>query len=195
MTANSWALVVSLATLAVLLAAALAAIVQLRNIRATNESATFSAAFALWYSPAVQEGVRFIQHELASKMEQPEFRRELESAGAVDHTRHPELNVIDYFDNIAIYVVLGDVREEMILVPAAQLIENVWATLSPTIAIMRRRRGEQLYSSFEYLAWRAQLWNRRYPNGYVPNGFVRLPNPDVWAEADKGQATRDVPPH
>src|SRR5689334_3598294 len=106
MTTDSWALVISFATVAVLLAAALAAIVQLRHIRASNESATFSAAFALWYSPAVQEGIRFIQHELTAKMEQPEFRRELETAGAVDHTRHPELNVIDYFDNIAIYVVL-----------------------------------------------------------------------------------------
>jgi hypothetical protein len=174
-------LVIALATLGVLSAAAIAALVQLRHIRESNESNTFSTAFSLWYSPAVQRGLRFIQHDLSAKMEDPAFRRELDTEGAVDHENHPELNVIDYFDNIGIYVVLGNVREAMILHPAAQLITTLWETLSPTIAIMRRKRGKQLYVSFEYLAWRALLWNQHYPDGYTPAGFARLANPDVWA--------------
>jgi len=177
-------LMISAATLAVLLAAAVAAIVQLRHIRASNESATFSSVFRLWYSPDVQRGLGFVQHDLEAKMKDPAFRAELDTAGAVDHERHPELNVIDYFDNISLYVVLGNVREAMILLPAAQLVEQLWETLSPTIAIMRRRRGRQLYASFEYVVARARVWNARYPDGYTPKGFARLPNPDVWQDAD-----------
>jgi hypothetical protein len=177
-------LVISTATLVVLLAAALAAVVQLRHIRASNESATFSNAFLLWYSPDVQRGLRFIQHELEANMKDPTFRAGLDTAGAVDHEQHPELYVIDYFDNVAIYVVLGNVREAMILLPAAQLIDHLWQTLSPTIAIMRRRRGKQLYCSFEYIAARARLWNQRYPDGYLPLDFERVPLVDVWREAD-----------
>lgn len=181
-------LIIGLATLCVLSAAAIAALIQLRHIRTSNESQTFSSAFALWFSADVQRGVRFIQHELAVKMEDPAFRRELDNAGAVDHEHHPELNVIDYFDNVGNYIVLGNVREALILHPAAQLISNLWETLSPTIAIMRRKRGKQLYASFEYLAWRSQLWNQRYPDGYTPPGFARLPNPDVWRQADETAA-------
>ncbi|MBV8459568.1 MAG: hypothetical protein JOZ50_02825 [Candidatus Eremiobacteraeota bacterium] len=177
-------LAISVLTLVVLLAAAVAAVVQLRHIRASSESATFSTAFALWYSPEVQRGIRFIQHEFATKMEDPLFRQELDTASAVDHEDHPELNVLDFFDNVGNYVVFGNVREALILHPAGQLIVNVWESLSPAIAIMRRKRGRQLYISFEYLAARARTWMERYPDGYAPKGFVRLPNPDVWQQAD-----------
>jgi hypothetical protein len=60
--------------------------------------------------------------------------------------------------------------------------------ISPTVAIMRRKRGQQLYVSFEYLAHRARLWSQRYPNGYTPKGFERLPNPDIWRNADEARA-------
>ena len=186
-------LIIAFATLCVLSAAAIAALVQLRHIRASNESNTFSTAFALWYSPGVQHGLRFIQHDLSTKMGDPAFRRELDTQGAVDHEHHPELNVLDFFDNVGIYIVLGNVREALILHPAAQLITTLWHTLSPTIAIMRRKRGKQLYASFEYLAWRSQLWNERYPDGYLPAGFARLANPDVWQQADAATAATNPP--
>jgi hypothetical protein len=175
----------SLATFLVLTAAAIAALVQLRHIRANNECSAFSAAFELWYSPQVQASLGFIQNELPAKMEDPAFRRELDTAGPVDRARHPELHWIDFMDNIGVYVMLGNLRENMILHAASQLIVTLWHTLSPTVAIMRRKRGPQLYISFEYLARRAQLWNERYPDGYVPRGFERLPNPDIWLSADQ----------
>jgi hypothetical protein len=186
-------LFIALATLLVLSAAAIAALVQLRHIRSSNESNTFSTALELWFTPSVQRGLGFIQHDLAAKMDDPAFRGELDAQGGVDHERHPELNVLDYFDNLGIYVVLGTVREGLILQAAAQLIATLWETLSPTIAIMRRKRGKQLYASFEYLAWRARLWNKRYPDGYTPSGFTRLPNPDVWRTADETAATTTAP--
>jgi hypothetical protein len=152
----------------------------LRHIRASNELTAFSEAMELWYSPEVQGGFRFIQHDLADRMKDPAFRDELDTAGVVDHTIHPELNPIDYFDNIGVMVSLGLLREEIILHPAAQLVQNLWETLSPTIAIMRRKRGRQLYVSFEYLAARARQWQERYPDGFQAKGWERLPNPDVW---------------
>jgi len=182
---EQWNIVISIATLVVLLTAAVATLVQLRHIRASNDLSTFSEAFELWYSSPVQGGLAFIQRELATKIKDPEFRRELDTAGPVDHSRHPELNVLDFFDNIAIYLVMGNMREDMIMQAAGQLARSLWSTLSPTIAIMRRQRGPQMYAPFEYLVWRAQLWHERYPNGYVPKGFERLPNLDTWLSADK----------
>lgn len=189
MPVEHWNVVISAGTLIVLLTAAIAALVQLRHIRASNDLSTFSEAFELWYSPAVQEGLTFIQHELATKMEDPAFRRELDTAGPVDHSRHPELNVLDFFDNIAIYLVMGNMREDMIMQAGGQLVCSLWSTLSPTIAIMRRQRGSQMYASFEYLVHRAQLWHERYPGGYAPKDFKRLPNPDAWRTADQTRPT------
>jgi len=170
-----------LLTAAIVGATAIAALIQLRHIRASNELTAFSEAMELWYSPSVQEGFRFIQHELDEKMKDPLFRNELDTAGVVDHTRHPELGPVDFFDNIGVMVSLGLLREEVILHPASQLLENLWERLSPTIAIMRRKRGRQLYVSFEYLAARARVWQNRYPEGFRAKGWERLANPDTWS--------------
>ena len=191
MSLEQLSVVTSILTLAVLFAAAIAALVQLGHIRASNELNTFSEAFELWYSAPVQGGLTFINRELATKMLDPAFRSELDTAGPVDRARHPELHVIDFIDNFAIYIVVGKMREDMIMHAAAQLIEYFWRELSPTIAIMRRQRGQQLYISFEYLAHRARLWNARYPNGYTPKGFARLPNPDVWKDDKRAGAPMD----
>ena len=185
MTPEQWNVLISLGTLVVLLTAAIAALVQLRHIRASNELSTFSEIFELWYSDGVQRGLAFIHRDLSSKMEDPVFRSDLDTSGPVDHGRHPELNVLDFFDNMAIYVIVGGMREDMIMQAGAQLMDSLWQSLSPTIAIMRRKRGPQMYASFEYLVQRGRIWLSRYPQGYAPPGFQRLPNPDVWRKADE----------
>lgn len=174
----------SLLTAAIIAATAIAALVQLRHIRSSNELTAFNEALELWYSPPIQAGFQFIQSDLKQKMQDSRFRHELETEGIVNHATHPDLNVCDFFDNIGVMVTLGMMREDVILHPAAQLIETLWQTMSPTIAIMRRKRGRQLYISLEYLAVRAILWQRRYPEGFRASGWARLPNPDVWLPHD-----------
>ncbi len=174
----------TLLTPAIIGATAIAALIQLRHIRASNELTAFNEAMELWYSPAVQAGFKFIQRDLKEKMEDPQFRRELDTSGVVDHSTHPDLNVCDFFDNVGAMISLGMLREDVILHPAGQLIDNLWTTLSPTIAIMRRKRGLQMYVSLEYLANRAKVWQIRYPQGFQKHAWDRLPNPDIWFEAD-----------
>jgi hypothetical protein len=181
---EQWSFVTGIGTLVVLTAAALVALGQLRHIRANNELSAFSEAFDLWYHERIQHGLRFIQCDLPQKMQDPAFRQSLDTSGPVDHSQHPELNVLDFFDNIGVYVVLGMMREDLVLLPGSQLIRSLWRTLSPTIAIMRRQRGASLYINFEYLAARAERWDATYPEGYARKGFVRLANADVWLERD-----------
>lgn len=185
MTLETFNTVVALVTAVIIGATAVAAVVQLRHIRASNELTAFSEAMELWYQPAVQDGFRFIQRELAAKMEDPVFRADLDTAGVVDHIAHPELSPVDFFDNIGVMVSLGLLREDIILHPAGQLLQDLWKTMSPSIAIMRRKRGAQLYVSFEYLASRAALWQQRYPDGFKAKGWERLPNSDVWFVHDQ----------
>lgn len=64
MTLETFNSVVALVTAVIIGATAVAALVQLRHIRASNELTAFSEAMELWYQPAVQDGFRFIQREL-----------------------------------------------------------------------------------------------------------------------------------
>jgi len=181
--------IASIITAVVVGATAIAALVQLRHIRASNELTAFTEAFELWYSESTQRGLTFLQTEYRDRMQDPRVRAELDSTTPTDHTRHPELYVLDFFDNIAVMVVLGMLRESVILLPASQLIVETWELMNPAIAIMRRRRGQQLWISFEYLVHRAKIWIKRYPHGYALPGWARLPNPDVWAASEVGATT------
>lgn len=189
MSLEAWNLLVSLCTVAVLLAAAIAALIQLGHIRSSNELSTFSEIFELWYTPSVQRGITCIHKDLERLMQDPDFRRDLDTAGPVDHERHPELNVLDFFDNVAIYLTTGNLREDMVMQAGAQLMDHLWPAMAPTIAIMRRQRGPQLYSAFEYLVQRSRQWLARYPGGCLPKNFRRLPISDVWLQADEAHPT------
>ena len=177
-------------TAIVIAATAVAALVQLRHIRASNELSAFSEAWDMWHTEPVQRGWAFIEHELSKKMEDPNFRCALDTAGVVDHIAHPEVVVCDWIDNIGVMVMLGMLREDVILLPAAQAISTAWDRLAPTIAIMRRKRGPQLYAAFEYLNNRSRVWQQRYPNGFEVIGWQRVPVADPWLEADKASAAQ-----
>jgi len=183
MTLDVLGAIASIITALVVGATAIAALVQLRHIRASNELTAFTEAFELWYSKAVQNGLAFLRRDYAERMRDASFRAELDSATPVDHEKHPEMYVLDYFDNIGVMVALGMLREAVILLPASQVIVELWEILNPAIAIMRRKRGQQLWVSFEYLVLRAKRWMERYPEGYRIPGWSRLPNPDFWASA------------
>jgi len=172
-------------TAVIIAATAIAALVQLRHIRSSNELSAFSEAWDMWHTEQVQRGFTFIERELAKKMEDASFRRELETAGVVDHRAHPEVVVCDWVDNLGVMVMLGMLREDVILLPAAQAISTAWDRLAPTTAIMRRKRGAQLYAPFEYLKDRARIWMQRYPNGFEISGWRRVPLADSWLQADQ----------
>lgn len=173
---------------------AIAALIQLRHIRASNELTAFIEQWNLWFSAPIQHGLAFIQRELPTKMQDPAFRRELDSPIPVDHAAHPELNVADFLDNVGVMVVLGLVREDLIMVPGSQFIIEVWAVLAPGIAIMRRKRGAQMYVSFEYLEARAKLWQQRYPGGYQIQGWRRIALADPWLATDAHSVTGRIFP-
>jgi Domain of unknown function (DUF4760) len=161
-------------TFAVIAATAIAAIVQLRHLRASNQMNALLALMQLWESPEMQRYFQYTFNELPKKLKDPEFLA-LFNAGALSRTDHPELLVADYWEQIGAYAKHGLFDEASWLDIASAQVLRSWQVLEPIIAARRKSDGNQAtFENFEYLAVRATLWNRRYPDGNWRPGLPRM---------------------
>ncbi len=179
---SAWA---SLGTAFVIGASAIAALIQLRHMRAGNQLEALLSLERDFRAPDVQAALRYIQAELPERMQEPRYRSELETIGYVDPDVHSELIVCNWFNEIGTLVKHRLVSEDAFMDLFARLIVYCWRLVGPAVAVMRRTRGDFQYHDFEYLALRAQTWLERHPRGIFPLASARKPLSDPWKELDK----------
>jgi hypothetical protein len=131
--------------------AAVAALVQLRHMRASNQlGAKVSCRSWITRNALAREG---------SSMP----RRTPKSRCAIGSTRWKKNRLVS---------------ERTFMDLFAKLITYYWSMLPPAIAVMRRSRGEAQHHDFEFLAMRADQWLTQHPGGAFPIGLRRTPLPD-----------------
>ena len=172
----------SLATLVVIAATAVAAMIQLRHIRHSNQLESIMALRELRSSAALDEAHRFVSNDLARAMEDPQFRDDLENDRPPDRMVHKELQVCDYFEQVGGYVKLGLISGDVFLEYGAP--ERYWNLCASALELYRRNRGPATYENFEYLVVLAQDWDKRHPDGNYPAGVRRLTLPGPERDAD-----------
>src|SRR5579864_7735935 len=100
-----------IATFLVIGTTAIAAIIQLRHLRASNQLGALLALQRDFDSPDLQEAFRFVQRELTFKMEDRAFREEIARIGFIDVRTHPEIKVCNWFNEIGALLKNGLVDE------------------------------------------------------------------------------------
>lgn len=183
----AWAQVGSLV---VIVASVLAGLIQLRHIRAGNQLQALLALDRDFRAPELQAALTYVQEALPRRLEDPQYRQELEAIGFIDPVGHPEMVACNWLNEMGTLVKRGLVSEDTFMDLFAKLIVHCWKQVSPAIAIMRRRRGSSQYHDFEYLAMRAAGWLQRNPEGVSPHAFTRTPLADYWLEADRQSAEK-----
>jgi hypothetical protein len=171
-------------TFLVIGATAIAAIVQLRHMRAANQLDAVLSLERDFRGPELQEAFRYVQRELPFKLRNPEYRAELEAIGFLDERTHLEVKACNWFNEMGTLVKNQLVTENAFMDLFSRLVINYWERLEPAIAVMRRRRGDVMYHDFEYLAIRARTWLQLHPHGTFPSGMQRTPLRDPWAGED-----------
>jgi hypothetical protein len=176
-------------TFVVILGSVIAALIQLRHIRAGNQLEALLSLQREFRAPELQAALTYVQEQLPQRLEDPAYRQELERIGYVDPAAHPEMVACNWLNVMGTLVARGYVSEDAFMDLFARLIVYCWGQVAPAIAIMRRTRGEGQYHDFEYLAARGAAWLKRHPHGTLPHSFSRRPLPDGWLEIDRGQAS------
>jgi hypothetical protein len=167
-------LVLSMATLLVVAAAAVAAIVQLRHLRTSNQLSGLLEIMNQWNQPALHAAFAEFARTMSTKMNDPEYIELLETPGSADRGTHPEFLVFDLWEQIGTYGKHGLIDEDILLDIVSSQALNAWKLAEPAVTRMRRHGGPAAWENFEYLAVRSELWNQRHPDGAYPPRLPRM---------------------
>jgi hypothetical protein len=162
-------------TMLVIAGSAVAAVLQLRHMRAGNAITGFLGFMDKWASPEARAQANYVFSDaMQQKLSDPVYHRELLS-GYFDRLRHPEFQYLDLWESIGMFVKLGYFAEDAVMESGGSVAIRAWDVLMPVVAICRQARGPALYDNFEYLVARAQIWEARYPRGFYPRKTPHLP--------------------
>ena len=172
MSVEALSLYVSIATLVVIAATAVAAIGQLRHLRAAYQIDALFHILEEWNDPTLRKAYTRLD-ELQTALQDPDYVRMIR-AGSVDRGSYPELLVLDFWEQIGTYTKRGLIDEATLLDITSYTVVSAWRKASGLIAIIRQVRGPSVVENFEYLAVRSTLWNQRYPGGNYPAKLPRM---------------------
>lgn len=174
MSTEAIGIVLSAATLVVIAATAIAAIVQLRHLRSGNQLGAVLTVMQEWSKPEMQAAYASFAHDLPSNLSDPEYVKEISTTQSVDRASHPEFLVFDFWEQIGTFAKHGLIDEGILLDVVAAQVQNAWQRGWPVIEIVRRYHGPAAAENFEYLAVRSKRWSEKYPQGTYPSGLPRM---------------------
>jgi hypothetical protein len=174
----------TMGTFVVIGASAVAAVVQLRHMRAATELQAVLSVEKEFRSGELQEALRYVQSDLPFRMRDAAYRAELEAIGFADSRTHLELNALNWFNELGTLLKNRIVAADPFMDMFGRLVVHYWELLAPVVAVMRRRRGASQYHNFEYLAVCARAWVGEHPAGLFPGRVRRAELPDPWREDD-----------
>jgi hypothetical protein len=184
-------------TFVVIAATAIAAIVQLRHARGSNQIAAMNELRETFEKADFIDAERFVNAELSARVQDPAFRYQFANVSArTDETRPliAKLNTVgNFYEAMGILVKTGLVDGILVLEMWADVICGSWTRLAPIVAIGRRSFGDALWENFEYLSVLSQDWRAAHPHGTYPAGVRRVGLKDEWLEADKQYAASLAP--
>jgi Domain of unknown function (DUF4760) len=185
-------------TFVVIAATAIAAIVQLRHARSSNQIEALSELREGLENREMQAAIQFVQHHLEKKLEDPDFRYQLANRSAMT----PEtqalwqelLHVGNFLEAMGALVKNGLADRNLVLDIFSTQIFGNWKRFVPVVAIVRHTTGDNgIWENFEYLAVLSQDWETAHPDGTYPAGVRRFDLNYPWREADKQYAASLAP--
>jgi hypothetical protein len=173
--AESVGLILSGATLVVIAATAIAAIVQLRHLRASNQVNAFFAIMSQWNSEALQAAYATFLRELPNKLADPKYVKRLKDPSQrLDRASNQEFLIFDFWEQVGTFAKRGLIDETILLDIVSAQVLGAWQAGEPVITIVRERTGLATFENFEYLAVRAAFWQKHFPDGTYPSRLPRM---------------------
>ena len=178
----------TLGTFLVIAATAIAALVQLRHMRGSNQIAVLNELRETKETLEFEEAFGQFTGKLPELMRDPAFRYQLANRSARNDERASKIGRLgNYYEAMGIFVKTGLVEKELALDFWSGNVLADWERLAPVAAVMRRQ-DDAVWENFEYLTVLAQDWDAARPKGTYPAGIRRLDLKDEWLEADRQYA-------
>ncbi len=176
----------TIGTFLVITATAIAAIIQLRHLANNNQISVLNELRQTYENEHFQAARSFARSEITAHINDKSFRHQLHNPA--ERTAENRAAVTKMGTVANVYEGMGALVRTRMIDPRLvfQLwgsgIAADWAMLAPYTAMMRARKGRQIFEHFEYLTVLAQDWLAAHPDGTYPKGMRRIELKDEWLE-------------
>lgn len=168
----------TLGTFLVITASAIAAMVQLRHLRGSNQIAALTEFRKTMESDRFQTAQAFVSFELPKRLKDP---AEAVQAAILPlrGEYHALSTVANMFEALGGLVKSGVIDRDVACDVVALIVVRNWDAMVPVITYMRREvANKALWENFEYLALLSKRFIASHPGGAYPYGEPRLPEDD-----------------
>lgn len=181
----------SLGTFVVITATAIAAIVQLRHMRASNQIDAINSITDFQESAHYLEALKFVNERAPELSKNPDFRK-LMYMNPSPPALQPLHTVANLYERLGALVKHGAIDADVACDLWSDTILSAWDKLQPIIAAKRHVTGPEPWENFEYLAGLCKTWIERHFGSSLPRGARRVPVDAKYLADDI--ATGVVPP-
>ena len=176
--------IASIATLFLVAASAIAALLQMRHMRSANQIVALTEIRETIESPVFHAALIYVLRELPKLCEDPEARRKM-LAVPLPQEFEQARTVATFFESLGVFVKNGAIGRAITFDMWGEAIRNSWDRLAPWIVNRRHvSRNVALFENFEYLAVQCHEFKKRHPRGTYPSRMPRMPAVAPWPEAE-----------
>lgn len=179
-------------TFLVIAGTAIAALVQLRHARGSNQIAALDELREAFQSQEFAEAQTFVDTRLDELVKNPAFRYQWANRAARTDEFLAQIQFIrlvgNYFEDVGALILAGLLDPDLAIPIYGTDIVRAWDGLEAVTAIGRRRGGKAIWENFEYAAMLCKTWMESHPEGGYPRNALRLQVQDVWLDADRQYA-------
>lgn len=179
-------------TFLVIAGTAIAALVQLRHARGSNQIAALDELREAFQSREFAEAQAFVDTSLDELVEDPAFRYQWANRAARTEQFLAQIQSIrlvgNYFEDVGALILAGLLDPDLAIPIYGTDVVRAWDRLESVTAIGRREGGNAIWENFEYAAMLCKTWMATHPEGGYPRSAPRLPLKDQFLEADKQYA-------
>ena len=180
----------TLLTVAIVAATAIAAMVQLRHLRAGNQINAMLSISSQFDNQAFLDAGDLVREKAASAIGDPEYRAYALAVALHQQTTAPReddvqirraiLLVANTYEELGILVKNGIVDKDLFLDRYCWVIAQRWRVLEEHIAFFRAVTGDDaIWENFEFLTVLSQDYLRQRPSRY-PAGMRRIKPVNAW---------------
>ncbi len=165
----------AIGTFVVIAATAIAAVIQLRHMRANNQLEGLLSVLARVEDSNFNRWVTAAQRQLPVLLADPEYRQSI-----IDGTFDRDvawLNLANSYDWVGSLVKNRLIPIDAFLDVYSMRAIQAWKVIEPVAALVRPVAGDGVWENFEYLYVKAEDFNRLYPDGKYPKHVRRAKIP------------------
>ncbi len=161
-------------TFVVIAASAMAALVQLRHMRGSNQIVALTECRETLESAEFRAAQRFVSYELPNRLTDP---AECRKAAQIPFSGEYEAiaTVANFFESMGLFVKTGIIDKRIACDFWSFVVLRNWEALLPITSYAREKIGQPaLWENFEYMAALSERYQREHPTAY-PRGMSHMP--------------------